>query len=334
MVKLLRFSDTVRRFIPLVTLVLGLGLGWAITTYVYVRQPKSVTRTETRQKGFRLTSPLLECDVENQFASQELVPFRSAIERVINDILKNKEATHISLYFRDLSNGPWIGINEDEEFTPSSLLKVPLMMAYYKRAQEDPDTMAKEFRYEGGLLNPEESQTPVTLKEGKSYTVGDLINRMIIFSDNAAAHLLYDNIDPKLFAEPYKALALEPPYDQIGNFRIPVRKYSGFFRLLYNSSFLNPEVSERALDLLTKTQFPYGLEAGVPKELSIAHKYGERSYDDGRENQLHDCGIIYYPNYPYVLCVMTKGSDIQKLARIITLLSKTVYTEVNTQRNR
>lgn len=41
--------------------------------------------------------------------------------------------------------------------------------------------------------------------------------------------------------------------------------------------------------------------------------------------ELHDCGIIYYPERPYLLCVMTEGNDLNELAGVIQNISKTVY---------
>jgi hypothetical protein len=48
--------------------------------------------------------------------------------------------------------------------------------------------------------------------------------------------------------------------------------------------------------------------------------------------EMHDCGIVYYPYRPYLLCVMTKGSgEIKSLETVIQDVSKMVYEEVNTK---
>jgi len=41
--------------------------------------------------------------------------------------------------------------------------------------------------------------------------------------------------------------------------------------------------------------------------------------------QLHDCGIVYYPQRPYVICVMTKGRDLDVLKNVIKGISEIVY---------
>ena len=63
----------------------------------------------------------------------------------------------------------------------------------------------------------------------------------------------------------------------------------------------------------------------------VAHKFGERGIigQDGIEQkQLHDCGIIYYPNHPYILCVMTRGYKLAELEEIVRTVSKNIYQEV------
>lgn len=45
--------------------------------------------------------------------------------------------------------------------------------------------------------------------------------------------------------------------------------------------------------------------------------------------ELHDCGIIYHPYRPYLLCVMTSGKDFQGLKDTIQAISTLTYQEVN-----
>jgi beta-lactamase class A len=88
-------------------------------------------------------------------------------------------------------------------------------------------------------------------------------------------------------------------------------------------------MSSKALELLTKTVYDKGLRAGVPEDIKIAKKFGERTYWDRDAFQLHDCGIIYHPSKPYILCVMTKGDSFSQLEKIIQDISSLVYQTVN-----
>jgi hypothetical protein len=49
-------------------------------------------------------------------------------------------------------------------------------------------------------------------------------------------------------------------------------------------------------------------------------------------NQLHDCGIIYYPGNPYLLCVMTRGTDWSALEKTIQTISAMTYKEVDSRK--
>ena len=111
---------------------------------------------------------------------------------------------------------------------------------------------------------------------------------------------------------------------------ISVRGFSSLFRLLFNSSYLSSEYSNEVLNILSQSTFDKGLEAGLPKGIKVTNKFGERDLPDGTA-ELHDCGIIYYPKNPYLLCVMTSGKDDDKLASIISQISKMVYDEVNSR---
>ncbi len=41
--------------------------------------------------------------------------------------------------------------------------------------------------------------------------------------------------------------------------------------------------------------------------------------------EAHDCGIVYYPDSPYLLCVMTRGKDTGQLESIIGKISQITY---------
>jgi len=104
--------------------------------------------------------------------------------------------------------------------------------------------------------------------------------------------------------------------------------YSRLFRALYNATYLPDIESEQAFELLSQTDFNGGLVQGISASMTVAHKFGEHTeVENGKtiDRELHDCGIVYYPNQPYFLCVMTRGQDFPTLEKIIGNISKSVF---------
>jgi beta-lactamase class A len=151
---------------------------------------------------------------------------------------------------------------------------------------------------------------------------------MIGQSDNNAAELLYDNLDTDFLNQVFSDVGLDFPPNKADVSFMTVKDYSYFFRLLYNSTYLIRPYSEEALKYLAESDFPQGIESGVPADTAVANKFGERTvYGDSSnttivDRELHDCGIIYYPEHPYLLCVMTRGKDFDQLTSVIDQIAK------------
>ena len=311
----------------LIFLALGFAAGF-ICIY-FVHQTKDIPCEEIRSGGYQFINPLLECRGDDDL--KELKPFKNKVQDLVNSIIAKKDASTISIYFRDMNNGPWFGINEDEPFIPASLLKVPVMIAYLKKAEENPKLLNEVIDYNNEYINDFQYFPPEQeVKLGEKYTVEDLILRTIVYSDNIAVTLLVQN------SEKF-GISLQGVYSDFGiNYTLDksdnmnVKNYASFFRILFNASYLNKPMSDSALELLTETKFKSGIAAGVPTDIKVANKFGEKPYN-GDNKQLHDCGIIYYPKHPYLLCVMSRGSDFPTLENNIKNISALIYNEVDSQ---
>lgn len=304
-------------------LITGLIAGFSLK---YNATPSD--RIERHQSGYSYISPLLEC-FSNKSDSPENGKLQEKIEDFLLEKIRSKKILSASVYFRDLANGPWIGINEDEKFTPASLLKVPIMITYYKIAESDPSILKKEIlidsSYQGTTI--QNIKPTVNLEDNKKYSIEDLIEHMIIESDNHAANLLLANIPYDALNDTYDDLGLVfPTVDKPENY-MTVKDYASFFRILYNASYLNKFYSEKALHILSQSRYRGGLAGKLPLEVPIAHKFGERK--NGDIDQLHDCGIIYKENKDYLLCVMTRGDNFENLSQTIQDISELVYKNVN-----
>lgn len=285
---------------------------------------------EVRQsEGYKFINPLLECDNYSQSNLNTVVWVEQNIKSYIQRVIDEKKATFVSVYFRDLNLGPWMGINEKENFSPASLLKVPIMIAALKVAEKEPGFLKKKIAY----IQLLDRNTVPNIKDGRaikignSYTIEDLIERMIADSDNEAKELLLQNLKEDLVLKVMTDIGININSNTAGDF-VSVKEYSGCFRLLFNATYLNKDLSEKALSILTKTTFNKGILAGIPPGVTVAHKFGERAYFETDIKQLHECGIVYKGENPYLLCVMTRGNDFEKLTSIIAGISAIVYKEV------
>ena len=81
------------------------------------------------------------------------------------------------------------------------------------------------------------------------------------------------------------------------------------------------------LEILSKTDYKKGLLAGLPEGITVAHKFGERAYSDSNIKQLHECGIVYITGSPYLVCIMTRGTDFDQLASVIAEISSVIYKD-------
>ena len=215
-------------------------------------------------------------------------------------------------------------------YDPSSMLKVAVMMGYLNAAEADPTILMKKFPYTASVDEGQYYKPKNPLQSG-TYNAEDLIEAMIIDSDNIALSILYNN-DRKDFIDVLKTLQIPPPASTTTLDFMSPEMYSHLFISLYNGTYLSKQISEKALQLLTTTTFKNGLVAGVPEDTVVAHKFGEHTYEVNsipKARELHDCGIVYYPMHPYFLCVMTKGQDFTELESIISNISKMVYRKIN-----
>lgn len=314
------------------------SLGVAITICFYSFTSTSQTTEDgaisiRKHLSSNLIAPLLMSGDTKELSNNASLP--SNIQTYIRDQIRNNKALDISYYYRNLETGSWSGYHENDKYAPASLMKVPLMIAIFKQAESDPSLLSKTIYYDGNIdYNKAEYYKPKHhIDARKYYSIDELIGYMITDSDNNATTLLMSVVKPENLSDIYNDLGLPiPERDMTGTVDyMSSRLYSRLFRALYNATYLNEEFSLKAIKLLITPDFPEGLSGGIPSNIPIANKFGERSIynpDGTLENlELHDCGIIYQSNTPYVLCVMTKGNDFTSLSTIIETISKKIYQE-------
>lgn len=295
--------------------------------------------TLTREKGgnYKFTNPILDFEISQEF-SNFVIPI-SSIKKYIDDIKESSGISHISVYFRDLNNGQWIGIEEKEYFSPASMLKTPLLIALLKWSEKDPSVLEEKVVVEDRFFENVVSQHNLvkSVERGSVYSLFDLSKKMIQESDNVATRILYEKIPKKIIDDVYLNIGV-PVVKDNEDLLIRVKDMGAFFRVLFNASYLNRENSELALSILSNTSYRSGIVAGVKDNILVSHKFGERFSSDtllgkgillDEDIQLHDCGIVYYPNKPYILCIMTRGNDFKKQESAISEISKFVYNQVS-----
>jgi beta-lactamase class A len=335
--------------VALVALAVGTMAGWGLRDFDGVPDRAAVSGTQRhnvkhsalagpgspasrgtieRLSGFRLVGPLLECNLPEPSASksESLDELRSKLAAFVAERRATRQIADAAIYVRDLTTSATADLDAQTRFSPASLYTVPLMIAVLAEAQSNPDLMRQQLVYRRAAQPAFSPRILVQrpLVEGRSYTVEALVEQLIVESDNAAAELLGANVvDEEEFDRVFDHLGLKHP--RTGNLdnSLAVADYAAFFQVLYNATYLGPQVSERALELLTHARFTAGLVAGVPASVSVAHKFGERNLEDRPDapQQLHDCGIVYRWARPYLLCVMTRGSEIPSLVDFIREVS-------------
>jgi beta-lactamase class A len=333
--------------ISTIQIVAGLIL-WVCGTIFYqnmVSVEKNDTSIIARESTgkYEFIQPLLECENTGDTVNKKYIPFEKKLKgEILSYQQKNYPESHLSFYFRDLQNGPWFSNNYQEGFYPASLLKTPILMGYVKWAEWNPGILKEQIKVQK-IVEYEQNYSPEKYAEiGKEYSVEELLEIMTLYSDNNASSNLLIHLPTSIAEDVFATLQVPSPKDETAeSYKLNVKEYASFFRILFNASYLSNAGSEATLELLSKVKFDRWLTGKLPKGIKVAHKFGERIYteetpDGGTKKlaQLHDCGIVYYPGNPYLICIMTRGNTLDELSLMTQDISKMIYDTVDETRKK
>ncbi len=277
-----------------------------------------------RVKGFEFILPVLS--TEPVCESPTFTAFKTDLQAVADSLQRVGAVTNSSIYLREFEFGEWLAINPKERYHPASLMKVALLLTYLRQAEAVQGILTQKLLFTpppNNQINPQYYTFP-TIQAGKEYTIHELLYYMIANSDNNATWLLSSRLDNKHLKKMFFELGLPEPVEDKLKFTMSAEEISVFFKAIMNASYLSPEYSDYAARLLSNCAFQNGMAQGMPKETKMWHKFGEWRYAV-QDYELHESGVVYIQDRPYLITIMTKGTDTDKLAGSIRVLTQTIH---------
>jgi len=270
--------------------------------------------------------------------SRHYIGARKAAWEDLKENIKTAKAGYngdVSIVIKDLDMNWEIDYNKDMAIPSASLVKIPIMMAYFYAADEgkikldDKLELRQSEKVDGsGILKSESS--------GSAYTIEELIRLAITQSDNTAANMLIDAMGldrlNRYFARlGLKATNLSRKMMDFRSRKAGVENYTTAsdmaFSLerLYRGQILSRGSSKKCLELLSEQKIKDRIPKRLPINTAVAHK-------TGLENGIcHDVGIVYTGKGNFLICVLTKHEYrlARPMKRLIARLSLLTYDYYN-----
>ncbi len=210
-----------------------------------------------RDNSPSLTKPFLFADV--QCESEALQSLKSELTEIIDARKKEGTISRASVYYKELNTLHWTSAYGEELYYPGSMLKLPLLLTILKQAQRDKSLLESKIQFNTptklGVMMP--VQNPLVV--GNFYSVQQLLEQMILQSDNDATSLLFSIYDRRLYDDLFMKLSIPLQDPEDAYYQLSGSDIAKFLRVLYNASYLSSLYSEYALDLLTKSVFKQGV---------------------------------------------------------------------------
>ena len=249
------------------------------------------------------------------------------------DELLSKQKGKVSCVYLNLKTGETYGYQKDMVHPSASVIKIFLMAYIYQLIKDGAIKEEDRITIKPETL-AESSGVLYYLRDVHEMSVRDLMELMIIVSDNTATNVLlglagkeplqhyisevigYQNT---LFQR--KMMDFEAVRHGLQNYTT-AEDTADFLKNLYFGKFVSPKASSMMLQILREQQFseliPYHLYGFLPEQ-SIAHKAG------GLDHVVHDAGIVLAGDAPFVLCMFGSEVDVPSYSRVIQDVSLKFY---------
>ena len=252
---------------------------------------------------------------------------KNEVENKISNIFTGVKGNY-SVVFKDLNENDSLSIN-NSKMPSASTIKIYVMIEAYNQVNQgkislrDTVTLNDSMIVGGsGVLQYEPVGTEVTIEE--------LINLMMVESDNVAANILIDKLGMTNINTTIKSLGcvdtelnrkmmdIEALNKGIENYT-SVNDLSLVLEKLYKNQCIESQYDKLMLDTMKQHQLKSKIPNELPEGVVVAHKSGELG---GIEN---DAGIIYTDKGAYVLCILTNNGTSSEQVMAISDVSREIY---------
>ena len=236
-------------------------------------------------------------------------------------------ADNVSLYYKNLENGYEVTINPDRSWIPASMVKAFIVVEAFRQRRLRLINFDSRVTVRKNNVVPTELEVQEyqPLRAGVKATIRELVDAMIVQSDNTAFNTLIDILDRRNITSSLRRLGLNDTVvgeklslddeqyqiDLLVTGRQPnrttVRDFGRLFVLFYEGKI---DDSVEMLEIFKKQKLKNMIPGLLPSNIEIAHKTGMWS------PYLHDGGIVYKPGDPFVLVVFTNTDNPDVIARL------------------
>lgn len=309
--------------------IVGRGAGTTISLTVLAAMLLSMlagcTPAEGRMDIAPAPSPLPPASpsvtTPGQPVHQVAVPDLDRLNQELKAMLAEAEGNY-GIYLLDLQSQKSISINADTLFPAASTVKLPLVLyvmnqvAHGNSSLDEPLTYTDDDWEDGtGLL-----QAAV---EGDTFTVRELVDLSIQYSDNIAANLLMRRFGADRVGRYADRLGADATRIEPGAMATTPTDMARIVYAIATSDRAAPsELREYLLDLLSNTAFSDRIRAGVPPEVGVAHKIGTLP------NVVNDVALVS-GEHPFILSVFSTDVAEEEGVAVIQAVAETTYRFLN-----
>ena len=282
-----------------------------------------------------------------QLSSTARVPVEARVEDSLRVRIESRIAAvpgaSVGVAFRDLTRGDTLFIDADERFHAASTMKVPVMIELFRRIDRHALSLDRriplknEFKsiVDGSpysLNASDDSDSLVYSWVGTSVSIHDLLEHMITRSSNLATNTLIDIVGAAAANATAHSLGAKDIQVLRGvedgkafaagmNNMTTARDLAMLMSAIETGAAASRVSTDSMRAVLLRQEFNDEIPAGLPPGTRVAHKTGQIT------GHLHDAAIVYPSGRtPYVLVVLTRGIDDEKVARsLIADISRLVY---------
>jgi len=259
-----------------------------------------------------------------------LPPPIARLNRDVRTLARHVPAA-IALDVLDLDTGYDAGFNAARSMPAASTIKLPVMVEVFAQLEAGRFDLQRRLTLEDGdkdFGSGDLCDAPA----GTTYSVSELLSKMIDISDNTATNMLIRLVGRRNINNGMRALGLGRTHlagdVRTGDWGIRETLRTSpadlvrLLALMARRELVDEWSSNEMIGILEADQYNTLLPEPLPGDVTVAHKTGSLF------DTLNDAGIVYAADAPYVIAVMTTALPSQDLGRtFIHSVSRLAYAD-------